>query len=441
MKLSKTSSSLPSTPELTPGVRLWHNTYFNIFWLGQTFSVLGDAFASIAIPLLVLQATGSVAQMGLVTATMSVGQIVAGIFAGPVADRVDRRKLLIFCDVLRFLLYACIPLGWLLAGPQLWLIYSVVAIGACLGMAFQVTYVTAVANLVDADQIVDANSRLQITFSIAFVTGPVLAGMITGTFGATAAISLDAVSFAISALSICLIRLRGGEQSGQDELAMQESTTPVSLQQRPEKKGNVWSEFMAGIEFIWQEPVLRPMMLLLGLLTFLTAGMLDIFIFHMKHDLGGNDSVVGFVFGLASIGGIVGGIIAPMLRRRLGFGPCWIGGFIVNSIAIVLIGLSPNLVFVCLMAILFTCSGTICSVCSLSLRQEITPDHLLGRVTSVFWTMIGVPGPLGSTLFTALSARLGATIIIVVVGVLSGIISLSALATSVRQRFPERRYR
>jgi len=426
--------------DLTPGSRLWHNTYFNIFWLGQTLSVLGDSFASIAIPLLVLQATGSVAQMGLVTATMSVGQIVAGIFAGPIADRIDRRKLLIFCDALRFLLYALIPLGWLLFGPQLWLIFVVVALGACLGMTFQVTYITAVANLVDTDQIIDANSRLQITYSIAFVTGPVLAGTITAVFGATTAIGLDAISFAVSALSIVLIRLRPMAQVSPKELIKQETPEQASLPRRVEKKGNVWSEFMAGLEFIWQEPVLRSMLLMLGILTFLTAGMLDVFIFHIKHDLAGNDTLVGIVFGLASIGGIIGGIIAPTLRRRLGFGPCWIGGFILNSLAIVMIGLSTNLVFCCLMAIVFTFSSTICSVCSMSLRQEITPDHLLGRVTSVFWTLIGVPGPLGSTLFTALSASLGAPLVIVVVGIVSGVTSLSALFTAARRRFPERRY-
>src|SRR5947207_2702165 len=94
------------------GSRLWHNTHFNIFWFGQLLSNLGDAFAILAFPLLVLQATGSVAQMGLVTGTFSVGRLLVGIFAGAIVDRYDRRMLMICCDLLRFLLYAVIPVSW-----------------------------------------------------------------------------------------------------------------------------------------------------------------------------------------------------------------------------------------------------------------------------------------------------------------------------------------
>src|SRR5260370_37198208 len=103
--------SLPAAKE-APGARLWRNRDFNIFWLGQTLSVFGDAFATIAIPLLVLRATGSVVVMGLVTAVFGVAQVVTGLFAGWLADRLDRRRLMIFCDILRTLLYFSIPLGW-----------------------------------------------------------------------------------------------------------------------------------------------------------------------------------------------------------------------------------------------------------------------------------------------------------------------------------------
>src|SRR5215210_1745978 len=107
----------------SPGARLWRNRNFNIFWLGQALSSLGDSFGFLALPLLVLQATGSLVQMGLVTGTFGVGQIVAGIFSGAVVDHVNRRRLMIICDLGRTALYGSIPLTWWLVGPQLWLIY------------------------------------------------------------------------------------------------------------------------------------------------------------------------------------------------------------------------------------------------------------------------------------------------------------------------------
>src|SRR5690242_7882314 len=124
-----------AAPRPARGRRLTRNRAFNIFWAGQTLSSLGDAVAIIALPLLILQATGSVVQMGLVTGMGGVGQLVAGLFSGVLVDRADRRRLMIVCDVARMLLLASIPAVWALAGPQLWLIYVVVfpvaALSAC----------------------------------------------------------------------------------------------------------------------------------------------------------------------------------------------------------------------------------------------------------------------------------------------------------------------
>lgn len=422
-----------------PGTRLWRNSHFNTFWFGQTLSVLGDSFATIAIPLLVLQATGSVAQMGFVTAIFSLGQIIAGVFAGVIADRMDRRKLMIFCDVLRLCLYASIPLSWYFVGPQLWLIYVVVSVGSFLGMIFQVTYVTAIPNLVDGDQIMEANSRLQITYSIAFVAGPVLAGVISARFGGTIALSIDSLSFGFSAISLLLIRLRKVAVVTPLALIKQETVEQANLPRSIEKRSDIVEEFLAGIRFIWHEPVLKPMTILLGIVTLLTAGALDLFIFHIKRDLGGDDNMVGIVFGLASIGGIVGGLMAPTLRKRLGFGPCWLGGFLINSLSLVLIGLAPSMILCCILAMVFTFTSAISGVMSMSLRQEITPDHLLGRVTAVFWTVIGVPGPLGAAVFPVLSTHIGTAQVLILIGSLAFVTMLAGLFTPARQRNPVRR--
>src|SRR5262245_692561 len=78
---------------------------FRLFWAGQTVSAVGDAFAFVAMPLLVLEISGSITKMGVVTAIASAGQIVAGLFSGTVVDRLDRRRLMIGCDLARMVLY------------------------------------------------------------------------------------------------------------------------------------------------------------------------------------------------------------------------------------------------------------------------------------------------------------------------------------------------
>lgn len=406
--------------ELSPGARLWRNRAFNIFWSGQALSVLGDAFALIALPLLVLELTGSIVQMGVITSVTGVSMLVVGLFAGLLVDRVDRRRLMIWCDIGRAVVYAAIPLGWWLLGPQLWLVYLVAIIGSGLGMVFQVAYTTAVANLVDQDQLTDANSRLQITYALGVAVGPLLAGLFSSRFGPAATIGLDALSYIGSAVSLTLIRLRRAGAAAE-----------------PRSGARVLDELLAGVRFVLDEPILRAVTLMFFLFTLVASGGYDLFIFHLKSDLAQSDSAIGVVFGVAAVGGVLGGALAPLLRRRLGFGACFIGGMLVECAAIALIGLAPSVPLIAGLAAVMGFANTVKLIASMSLRQELTPDHLLGRVTSAFWILIRVPRPIGAVAVTALGAQLGAAPVIVLMGVLGLTIALAGLLTPARTRSPE----
>ena len=403
--------------------RLWRNRGFNILWAGQTLSALGDAFALVALPLLVLQATGSVAQMGLVTGVNGIGQIVAGVFAGVIVDRVDRRRLMIACDVGRCALYALIPLWFALRGPAFWLIYVVVLLTSLLSMGFQVAYMTAVATLVDRDQLTDANGRLQATYAVAFVSGPLLAGLVSARVGPTVAIGFDALSFAISAISLTLIRLR----------VVGATARPLA----PRARESRLAELAAGARFLWREPTLRAITWLTSLEGLLIGGGIDLLIYHLKHDLAQNDAAVGLTLGLASVGAALGSLVAPWLRRRLGFGPTWLAGFAFSGLALALVGPAPSAFLVAAFASGFTLGDTIRAILQVSLRQELAPNHLLGRVTAAFWTIGGVPMSLGAALTAALAQRIGAASVLFGIGVGVIALALTGIATPMRAARPE----
>lgn len=400
-----------------PASRLSRNRAFNIFWAGQTLSNLGDACALIALPLLVLRATGSVMQMGLVSGMAGVGMLVAGIFAGALADRMDRRRLMISCDLGRMALYAALPLVWTLAGPQRWMIYLVTGFGAALGMCFQVTYVTAVANLVPPEQVVDANGRLYSSAALASVIGPALAGVVSARFGPVAALGVDALSFAASVLTLLCLRLRRPAADRSDR------AHPVA-------------ELLAGVRFLWREPTLRALTFLIAGFSFLTLGALDLFVFHLKHDLLRGDGAVGAVFSVASCGAVAGGLLAAPGRRRWGFGICYLGGAMVQGIALVAVGIAPTVALVAPAAMLFMAMDLFKGVNSMSLRQQITPDHLLGRVTAAFWTINSAPGPIGAALLTALAGRVGAPAAFATMGGVYLLVALAGLTTPARARWP-----
>jgi MFS family permease len=401
---------------------LTHDRNFNVFWAGQGLSSLGDAVSIVAIPLLVLQATGSLAWMGVVTAIYGLGSLLMGIVAGPIVDRYDRRKVRIRCDFGRCLVYGFVPFGWHFIGPHLWIVYIVSFIGSALAMLFGVAYITAVSNLVDRDQITEANGRLQATYALAFVLGPMLAGFISGRFGGANAIGLDAITFLVSASSLLFVRLRR------------------AAAERPAAVGGRRQEFLAGIRFLIEEPIFRWLTILIGGLAFLSTGINDLLIYYLQVDLGQPDRTIGIVFGIASLGAVGAGVATARLRRRFGFGPLFIAAFFAEGVTLLAMGVGPLPIALGLIAIVYTFSDSIRGVLSMSLRQELTPDHLLGRVTAAFWTVFAAPGPIGAVLLTRLGERIGTTAAFGVVGVIVLALAILAVASPIRVRAPAIRF-
>jgi MFS family permease len=418
--------TISPTPHLGSDVReyksLYHNRSFLIFWVGQSLSSVGDAVATVALPLLVLQATGSVVQMGFVTAILTVSSVISSLLSGIIVDRVDRRWLLIICDIGRVLLYSSIPLVWLLAGPQLWLIYVVVALGTCLATCFYVAHNAMLPHLVENEQMTLANGWLQAWASLSFVLGPVLAGLVSTIWGPSMAVGIDALSFVISALSLLFVRLR--------QSASLQKESRVSLNKQ---------ELLAGIHFLLHQPTLRAVSLLSMIFYPLVAPALDLFIFRLKHDLSQPDGTVGVILSVVALGGILGGLLASVLRRWLGFGMSWLGSMVFVGLVAMGVGLTANVWLMAFLAAGFTFGQILMDVNSIVLRQQLTPDHLLGRVTAASWTMYGLLGSVSVTVLTALVAWLGTPTVFVSVGVIVLAIATIGAFTSARMAHPERK--
>ncbi|HEY3631179.1 MAG TPA: MFS transporter [Jatrophihabitantaceae bacterium] len=399
-------------PEQAP-VALRRNRNFAIFWSCQSLSAAGDAMSLVALPLLVLHATGSVAQMGLLTGSSTLGYVVAGTFAGMVVDRVDRRRLMIACDSARAVLFALIPLAWL-AAPQVWLLYLIVPVGAVLGMTFQVSYVTAIPRLVDPSQITAANGALQSGFASAGVGGMALGGILCSALDPPAAVAIDAATFAVSAAGIVAVRFTRSESAD----------APLRS----------WSGFLAGARFLRENPVLRSLTILLTIQLLFVLGITDAVIFHLKHDLGGSDSSVGLVLATAGLGSAIAGFTVAIARRRLGFATCWIGATAAGGLAMIGIGYAHNVVAVAAFYAVYLFAITFAGTTSMSLRQQITPDHLLGRVTSAFWTIHYAASPLGAALLTAAIQRHSTGSVLLVSGIVCVVVALAGYLTPIARQ-------
>jgi MFS family permease len=434
---------------------LWRDRGFTVFLVAQTLSVAGDSFALIAVPLLVLRATGSVAQMGLLTGAAGAAAVVAGIFAGLLADRLDRWLLMTACDLARVVLYGLIPLAWAFH-PEVWLLYVILPLCAALGMIFQVGYVTVVPALSGPARITEANGLLYAAASAAGIAGPLLAGLVSAVLGPAGAIAVDAGSFAVSAIGVLVVRHelasrrreRTNSRAPAGPVPAGCSATPSGtatpgasgaaspdgpVSAAPDAAG-VWRELLAGARFLWQHPVLHSLTVLLTFFIFAAEGLPDVLIYYLKHGLGQGDGVVGLVLAIAALGTVAGALAVAPLRRRLGFGPCWTGAVVLCGLAIAGLGASGSVPAVAVLAALYLGCISVAGISSMSLRQEVTPDHLLGRVTAAFWTIHFSLGPAGAALLTWAAGHYGVMTACVASGVTCFLIGTAGLLTPVRRR-------
>jgi MFS family permease len=382
------------------GTRLWRDRNFNTFWVAQAFDFLGDSLALILMPLLVLQATGSVSQMGLVTACQSAGTAVAGISSGALIDRVDRRKLMIACDVSRAAFYAVIPLAWALGILSVGLIYPVAIAAAVATGCFLITYSAATPRLVSRDQISHANGRLQATIALTYVAGPTLAGLGAQLTSPAVVISALVGCYALSALGMTRVRMGA-----------------ASFDRPAARAGSTISEFLVGVRFLWGHPVLRAVTVLFALFTLVSQAAIDLFVYHLSRDLGQDRRTVGLAFGIGALGAVLGGALTPVLRRKLGFGPSFLGALILQGLAMAAVGLAPGLVPLILLITGFSFGFTLRNASTMSIRQQLTPDHMLGRTTAAFWALASIASPVGTTLATRSAQTVGAPAVLGVMGV------------------------
>ena len=176
------------------------------FWAGQTISNLGSSFTQWAVPLLIFRLTHSAVNLGIAMAATFLPYLLFGLLLGAWMDRVDRKRAMIALDWLNAIVILSIPLVATFGHLNVWWIYAVTFIQSTVFIAFSAGEFAAVPSLVSTDDLVTANGRIQATYSAAQVAGPLLAGALISFFPLTWVMAFDAGSFAVSALSLSLIR-------------------------------------------------------------------------------------------------------------------------------------------------------------------------------------------------------------------------------------------
>jgi predicted MFS family arabinose efflux permease len=248
----------------------------------------------------------------------------------------------------------------------------------CVGFVtnmFGVGHVAFVSELVSKTRVTEANARLQASNATCYVVGPALAGLTAQYAGPEAAIGIDSLSFVVAFLFLLAIR-----------------AAPMPVQPVEDRR------MVAGLLFILRTPVLRALTLILAVETTVTAATLDLFTFRLKSTLGVSDSRVGVMFAVASVGAIVGSLFAIRAKRALGMHWTYVLTAGALAVAFAVAPFVETFVLTAAAAVVFTFNSALRGILSMSRRQEVTPDGMLGRVTATFWLLLAVTRFLGAAI-------------------------------------------
>lgn len=386
--------------------RLVLNRQFALLWAGQTISAFGSTITGTSIGLVaVLVLHAAPLHLGLLASLEALPVLVFGPFAGILADRMRRRPLLMFADVVRALLLALIPLAALLGRLEMSLLYIVTLLTAILSAFFVVTYQAFVPSLLPPEQLLQGNSRLGLSDALAESVGPTLAGALITLVGAPIAIALDALSFLISVLSFGLIKIREPESVARSKAALS------------------WHDLREGWLVIWREPVLRASALGGMLHNFCGGTFAALYTLFVVRELGATSLGLGVVISMGGCGAILGALFAPWLARCLGSGRTLILGLLLHvcmNAWTPLIAGAPWLVLISLCITQF--AGDIGyeahALNTLSLRQRLVEERLQGRVHACIHVLNNGIAPLGALLAGGLAQIIGVrpTLMLGVVG-------------------------
>jgi len=312
--------------------------------------------------------------------------------------------VLVWADLGRAVLLGSIPCTALLGVLGMEQLYIVVFLAGVLTTVFDVSHMSFVPALVKPEQPVDGNSKLQTTFSLAYVLGPGFAGSLVALVTAPFAIAVDALSFLVSALVIGLIRVTG--------------VTPRT----PTRRESMRRDIGEGLRVVFGSPVLRALALFAGTHFFFVSAILSLLTLYASRDLGVPPALIGIVFAAIGVGYLLGALIGRGVVRRFGLGPASIGGAVLNGVAALLIPLAGGrgIVPVALLVAsqLFLGLGIMVNdVPETSLRQALTPDRLRGRVNATIRFVARGPSLFGALLGGALGQVVGLRLTLLVMGV------------------------
>jgi MFS family permease len=402
---------------------LWRNPEFVKLWGSLTITAFGAQITNLALPLtaaVLLHATPW--QMGVLVALETLPFALVSLHAGVLIDRVRKLPIVIAADIGRGVALLAIPIAAYSGALSIEILYAVGFLCGVQNVVGGAAYQVLLAKMAGRNRLVEANAKVALGETSSALVGPGLAGGLIQLVTAPFAILLDALTFFGSALMLRRIRI------------------PHDVPD-PGPRPSVMAEIHEGLKLVWNNRTLLALAWLAGLWQILHHMQIAVLILFATRELGLSAGAIGLAYVFGGLGCVLASAFAQRLSARFGVGPIIVHGLALTALGWQMFGLISGpvwfatLVLGCAM-LLFDFGAVLYGINYLALRQAITPDRLLGRMTATMRFLTVAAAPLGSLVGGALATAIGLRGTLLTVGVLGILLVVGTVLWS-----PVRRHR
>ena len=358
------------------------------FWTGETVSNFGNSITQFALPLLIFKLTGSAVSLGVGFAMFGLPHLLFGLLIGAWADRLDRRRLMIVVDLLSAAVLVSVPLAATAGLLSVWWIYAAIFATATLSIFFEAAQFAAIPSLVERDELVTANGRIQASFSTATVLGPLVAGALLAFIPIEDLLYVDAATFLVSAATLSVI------------------ARPFNAA-RKAAMTSIRADVLEGLRYVLRHPVLRNISAMMALINFVSVTVYAQLVLFAKQRFAVPDSELGLLFAADGVGVVLLSLAAGALRSRFSFGNVALGALMLSGVMTLALAYAPTYPLAVAFSALSSGLGILFNINTGSLRQAIVPNHLLGRNITIAMVLAWSANPLGATIGGFIVERTG----------------------------------
>ncbi|PAD44334.1 MAG: MFS domain-containing protein [Shouchella clausii] len=348
-------------------LKLLTNRNFILFFFGSLVSKIGDKLYLIAMPWIIYELTGSSFYMGVMFFLETIPFLFVSPLAGLLADRFSHKLLLFLSAFLQGFFLLTIVIGNAAASqiPIIWIFVCGFFI-ACGGAVFSVVLNSIIPSMFPKDKIVNVNSSFQFLDSTSLLFGSALAGMLISMFGGFTVLLLDAISFFIICAVVLFYRIK------------KENIKKIA-------GGSSWKHLVQGASYVKNHEILKPLLLIMMLVNISNAVVVALLVFFARDTLALDSSQTGLIYTIAAVSQVLLTFFIPLITKTFKrTNRMLLVCLMVSSGGIGIISLSTGWVTLGLAMMVHTVPIIIFNVVNKTLRMQIVPDDLIGRVNGLF---------------------------------------------------------